>query len=331
MADGRWPAAKAVDWYEAQPWLVGCNYIPSTAVNQLEMWQEPTFDPITIDRELGWAAGLGFNTVRVYLHDLVWSARPYTFKARIERFLQIASDRGIRVMLVLFDDCWNDSPKLGSQPSPVPGVHNSGWLRSPGSKAVTDPSTWPRLKRYVQGVIDAFGQDGRVLAWDLWNEPGNNGMGEQSLPLLEATFAWARAVGPAQPLTAGIWFHNEALNASQLGASDVITFHNYLDADSLSVQIAELKAMSRPVICTEYMARPFGSLFATHLPIFQGERVGCYNWGLVSGKTQTIYPWGSAPGGLEPELWFHDVFRQDGSPFDPEEVVAIRRATGKLG
>jgi hypothetical protein len=183
----------------------------------------------------------------------------------------------------------------------------------------------------VQAVIDAFGEDQRVLAWDLWNEPGNNGMEEQSLPLLKEAFAWARAVGPSQPLTAGIFFHNEALNEFQLGASDVITFHNYFDAASLSAQIAELTRLERPLICTEYMARPFGSRFATHLPIFKRERVGCYNWGLVSGKTQTIYQWGSPPGEPEPELWFHDIFRQDGTPFDPEEIAAIKRATGRSG
>jgi hypothetical protein len=328
MAGARWSRDQACEWYAQQPWLVGCNFIPSTAINQLEMWQEPTFDPTTIERELGWAADLGFNTVRVYLHDLVWNARPYSFKARIERTLQIASGHGIRILFVLFDDCWNDDPKLGPQPDPIPGVHNSGWVRSPGSRAVSDTSAWPRLKRYVQGVIDAFGHDERVLMWDLWNEPGNNGMGTKSLPLLAKAFEWARAVAPSQPLTVGIWFDNQELNDFQLAASDVISFHNYGSVDSLVIQIEELKALGRPLVCTEYMARTNGSRFGTHLPVFQREGVGCYNWGLVSGKTQTIYPWGSEGGGPEPELWFHDIFRKDGTPYDPEEIRAIKRHTG---
>jgi len=328
MPEARWPAARANAWYANQAWPVGCNFTPSTAINQLEMWQGPTFDPSTIDRELGWAADLGFNTVRVYLHDLAWSARPYALKSGIDRYLEIASGHGIRTIFVLFDDCWNDHPKVGSQPEPIPGVHNSGWLRSPGSGPVVDRAAWPRLKRYVQGVMDAFGQDRRVLAWDLWNEPGNNGMGTKSLPLLMQAFEWARAVAPSQPLTAAVWFDSQELNEFQLAASDVISFHNYHGADDLAAQIDELKTLGRPLICTEYMARASNSLFATHLPIFQRNGVGCLSWGLVSGKTQTIFPWGSEPGGPEPELWFHDIFRQDGTPYAAEEIEAIKRATG---
>lgn len=329
MGEVRWSAERANEWYANQPWLVGCNFIPSTAINQLEMWQEPTFDLATIERELGWAADLGFNTVRVYLHDLVWNARPFSFKARIERYLQIASGHGIRTLFVLFDDCWNDDPKVGPQPDPIPGVHNSGWVRSPGSGPVTDTTAWPRLKRYVQGVIDAFGEDERVLMWDLYNEPGNNGVGTKSLPLLAEAFEWARAVAPSQPLTVGVWFDNEELNSYQLAASDVITFHNYRSADNLAAQIDRLKALGQPVVCTEYMARMNGSRFATSLPIFKRERVGCYNWGLVSGKTQTIYPWGSEPGGSEPELWFHDIFRRGGTPFDVGEIRTIKGLTAE--
>jgi hypothetical protein len=51
----RWSEAAANAWYSKQPWLVGSNYIPSNAVNQLEMWQADTFDPARIDTKLGWA------------------------------------------------------------------------------------------------------------------------------------------------------------------------------------------------------------------------------------------------------------------------------------
>ena len=159
----RWSEEQARAWYERQPWLVGCNFIPSTAINQLEMWQADTFDPETIDRELGWASQLGMNTVRVYLHDLAWEADPEGFKKRVDRFLTIAKKHGIRPLFVLFDDCWNENPKIGPQPAPLPSVHNSGWLQSPGKAVVNDPKSWGRLERYVKDVVGTFARDDRVL------------------------------------------------------------------------------------------------------------------------------------------------------------------------
>jgi hypothetical protein len=322
---GRWTADKANAWYAKQPWLVGCNFIPSSAINQLEMWQADTFDPATIDRELGWAADLGFNTMRVFLHDLAYEVDPDGFKKRVGQYLDIAIRHKIRTLFVLFDDCWNEDPKIGKQPAPIPGVHNSGWMQSPGTAQVLNPQSWPRLEKYVMDVFRSFGKDERVLFWDLYNEPGNTKLGDRSLPLLKETFRWARAAKPMQPVSVGIWFDNKKLNDYQLGESDVITFHNYNKADSLRKQIRALKKLGRPVICTEYMARTHGSKFATHLPIFKEEKVACYNWGFVSGKTQTIYPWGSKKGSPEPKVWFHDILRRDGTPFDQAEVALIKK------
>ncbi|MFN2271506.1 MAG: cellulase family glycosylhydrolase [Anaerolineae bacterium] len=348
MDKGRWTAEKANAWYREQPWLVGCNFTPSTAINQLEMWQAETFDADTINRELGWAAELGFNTARVYLHDLVWQANADGFKQRIDRYLEIAAGHGIKTTFVLFDDCWNPDPKLGKQPDPIPGVHNSGWMQSPGTEVVTNPKNWERLGAYVRGIIGHYGADERILMWDLYNEPGNNflpglslawprkafkliflflrraAFRRHSLALLKEIFAWARAAQPTQPLTTGEWFDDPELNAYLLETSDVLTFHNYNDAENLTNHIARLKTHGRPLICTEYMARTRGSRFATHLPIFKREQVGCYNWGLVSGKTQTIYPWGSKKGSAEPKVWFHDIFRKDGTPYSVEEVELIK-------
>ncbi|MBN1402794.1 MAG: cellulase family glycosylhydrolase, partial [Anaerolineae bacterium] len=312
-----------------QPWLVGCNFIPSTAINQLEMWQADTFDPATIDRELGWAADLGMNTVRVYLHDLAWQTDPAGFMARLDQFLAIAAGRGIRPLLTIFDDCWNDDPQPGPQPAPKPGVHNSGWVRSPGSVVVRDPSRWRRLEAYVGAVVGALADDERVLMWDLYNEPGNSGMGADSLPLLKAACDWARAADPSQPLTVGWWRADLAeLNALQLAASDVISFHHYQSPQSLVALIAALRTHGRPLVCTEYMARRNGCTFATHLPIFRRERIGCYNWGLVAGKTNTIYAWDEPHPEGEPPLWFHDIYRADGTPYRRDEVALIRELTG---
>jgi len=347
----RWSDGQANEWYARQPWPVGCNYIPATAVNQLEMWQRESFDEETIGRELAWAEGLGFNTLRVFLHDLAWLDDAEGFKARMGRFLDAAARHGLRVIPVLFDDCWNGNPAIGPQPAPVPGVHNSRWVQSPGWRVVRDPVAWNRLEAYVRDVVGAFAADDRVLLWDLYNEPGNRLLHQlslpqpskalhlaagavrhlllpsPSLPLLRRTFAWARAARPRQPLSAGLWSVHPALTRILLAESDVITFHDYGDARGLEKRIRRLKALGRPVLCTEYMARTKGSRFETHLPVFRREKVGCMNWGLVSGRTQTIWTWRSRGTGGEPEVWYHDILRPDGSPYDPAEVEVIRRHT----
>jgi hypothetical protein len=217
-------------------------------------------------------------------------------------------------------------------PAPRPGIHNSGWAQSPGLDIVNRrPSAWGRLEKYVTDILSSFGDDERILLWDLYNEPGNSGNGDQSLPLVEAVFQWARAVNPSQPLTAGVWFDNRKLNEYQLAASDVITFHNYHPTDHLARQIAELKSLGRPVLCTEWMARNCGSLVSSHLAVFAAEGVGCLNWGLVAGKTNTIYPWKEVPvpesTEAEPEVWFHDLFRVDGTPYDQSEIDTFKKYT----
>jgi len=324
---GQWSAEQATRWYARQPWFVGCNFIPSTACNQLEMWQGETFDPVTIDRELGWASAVGMNVVRVFLHDIAWQVDPAGFRERVRTFLRIAARHGIRTAFVLFDDCWNADPSPGPQPPPIIGVHNSRWLQSPGVAIVNDASAWGRLEAYVKDAVGAFRSDRRVVFWDLYNEPGNSGQGELSLPLLRRAFQWARSVHPSQPLTSGLWTDSPRLNEFQLLQSDIITFHNYGDVESLRSHIHNLRRYGRPILCTEWMARPTSTI-PTHLPLFKEQGVGCTLWGLVAGKTQTIYPWGSQPSGSEPTVWFHDLLRPDGTPYDAEEVRVLRELTG---
>lgn len=327
-----WTTEQAMAWGARQPWIAGCNFIPSTAINELEMWQAATFDLPAIDRELGWAEGLGFNTVRVYLHNLLWEMDRAGFLSRMEQFLQATDRHKIRVVFVLFDDCWLPDPKPGRQPDPVPGVHNSGWLRAPGPSIVSNPQLWPPLESYTKGVLSAFRDDPRVLMWDLYNEPGNSGMEAMTYPLLEKVFQWAWSVRPSQPLTCATWNGGEKFaryNALQLRNSDVITFHNYNDAQNLEAEILRLQALGRPIICSEYMARTNKSTFEKNMPVLRKHNVGAINWGLVSGKTNTIFPWGSKEGSPEPSIWFHDIFRADGTPFDSREVALIRELTGK--
>ncbi len=349
----RWSEQKANDWYTQQPWLVGSNYVPKSAINQLEMWQEASFDPVEIDKEFGWAEAMGMNTMRVFLHDLVWQQDAAGFRQRIDQFLTIASRHHIRPLFVLFDSCWDPLPQLGPQHPPIPGVHNSGWVQSPGAKALADPSQYPRLKAYVQGVVGAFAKDDRILGWDVWNEPGSDTTGsypttEMNMKdkiarvtgLLPQVFEWAREVHPTQPLTSGVYEIDtsrdessvEELERIQLRESDIITFHNYSWPESFKREIEWLRRFHRPVICTEYMARSVGSTFDTILPIAKQERVGAINWGFVAGKTQTYYPWESwqHPYILDqPPVWFHDVLHADGTPYRQAEVDLIRQLTGK--
>lgn len=323
-AQSTWPAAKANQWYKEQSWITGANFIPSTAVNQLEMWQAETFDPATIQRELGYAAAIGFNMMRVYLHHTAWQEDAAGFKDRIRQYLAIADHYGIKTMFVFFDDCWRDQYQPGPQPPPKPGVHNSGWLKDPGSAIDSRPALMDTLEWYVKDILLTFKNDERISVWDLYNEPGHFGHGDKSWPLLKNVVAWARAVQPMQPLTIGIWNNDfAAFNQFQLENSDVITFHNYRDTTSLIAAIDSLLPYGRPLICTEYMKRPNNSTFATHLPIFKNNRVGALNWGLVAGKTQTNFPQGNKGGEPEPALWYHDIFRADGTPFDPEEIRFI--------
>lgn len=323
----RWSLDKAKAWGEAQPWVLGCNFTPSTASNQLEFWQEASFDPETLMRELGWAKGLGMNAARVFLHDVAYGVDPDGFKSRMESFLQIAEARGIRPLFVLFDDCWHGGAKPGPQPEPVPGVHNSRWLQAPGHDVVNDPAQWPRLQTYVQDVVSAFARDPRVLGWDVYNEPGNGGQELKSEPLLRAVFDWVREVGPDQPATAGAWGGNPEFDALMLEWSDVVTFHNYGPAPEVEALCIRFKELGRPVICTEWLARIHHSVEEV-LPIFHRHGVGAMNWGFVDGRTQTKWPWGSPEGGPEPEPWFHELLHKDGTSYRESEAEAFRRLAG---
>lgn len=347
-AQERWTEDQANTWYSHQKWPVGANFLPSTAINELEMWQADSFDAPTIDRELGWAEAIGMNTMRVFLHDLLWQQDPAGFQRRIDAFLTLAARHHIRPVFVLFDSCWEPFPKLGPQHPPIPGVHNSGWVQSPGADALRDPSQYPRLETYVKGVVGAFAGDERILAWDLWNEPDNGNdssylKGEPKdknalvLALLPQVFAWARSVHPVQPLTSGLWHGDwSSLEAMpplakvQVTESDVISFHNYGWPEEFEEKVKELEKFHRPLLCTEYMARGAGSTFDTILPIAKAHHVAAINWGLVQGKSQTYLPWDSwqRPYVLEkPTIWFHDVFYPDGKPYRQREADLIRSLT----
>lgn len=341
----RWTAERSQEWMDKNGWLVGCNYIPSNAINQLEMWQAETFSPELMDKELGWAAGLGFNTVRVFLHNLLWEQDSQGFLNRIDTFLEIAYKHNIRTMLVLFDAVWDPFPKLGVQPQPKHNVHNSGWVQCPGYDVLNNPESYDSLHAYVHGIVSHFANDERVLIWDLYNEPDNMNLAsykdddyimhkaELSMALLKKTINWVRTINPVQPITMAPW-QNEwgcdtkitALDNYMFSHSDIVSFHCYENKAGMERRIKDIQRYGRPMLCTEYMARPFDSTFEEILPLFKKYGIGAYNWGFVAGKSQTHCPWDSWQIRYEnePELWFHDIFRENGEPYICEEVEFLK-------
>ena len=323
----RWTEEQAGKWYEAQGWRVGCDYIPSDAINQIEMWSASSYNRELIDKELGWAEDLGFNTLRVYLSSVVYANDPQGLKDRMDDFLDICEGHGIRPLFVFFDDCWNAESAYGVQPEPKPGIHNSGWVRDPSDALRADTlSLYPALETYVKDILGTFAEDGRILLWDLYNEPGNSKYKSGSLPLLKKVFGWAQEVRPSQPLTAGVWSDAlKELNEFQLANSDVTSYHCYSSPETQQEAIDTLKRYGRPLICTEYMARTKNCTFQNTLPVLKANNVTAINWGFVAGKTNTIFAWDDPlPELQEPPVWFHDIYRTDGTPYSQEEVDFIK-------
>ncbi|MEO0586120.1 MAG: 1,4-beta-xylanase [Planctomycetota bacterium] len=355
----RWTSDEAHAWRQRVGSLVGANFLPSTAGNQLEMWQAQTFDPETIDRELGFAAAIGMNVMRVYLHDLVFHDDRDGLFERIERYRSIADAHGIGTMFVFLDDCWFDEGALGTQPDPIPGVHNSMWLRCPLNRGVErafgDEAYRDGLRRFVCETIDRFRDDARVVAWDLYNEPRNGGKvvrrnadgsladwdqrpmsPRATLAMVNWLFDWAGEVNPSQPLTVCVWqrdWADDELNVTSLRRSDVPSFHCYgAGAERMVHAIDSVAAVAgdRPMMCTEFVARTQDNGLLNCLPVLHERGVAAIQWGLVAGRSNTHYPWSTwdKPGPLpEPPVWHHDLFRRDGSAYDDAECALIRRLT----
>jgi hypothetical protein len=325
----RWTDNQAQEWAKENGWLRGSNFNPSTAINQLETWQAETFDTVTINRELGWAESIGLNVMRVYLHHVAWEVDKEGFKGRMKTYLDIAGKHGIKTVFCIFDDCWNPTYHAGKQPDPKPGVHNSGWVRDPGDLIHSDTTLITTLEAYVTDLLTTFRGDKRIVMWDLYNEPGNSGYDNKSLPLLKKVFEWGWKVRPSQPLTSGVWkLSLSDLNKFQVENSDIITYHNYESPEKHQAAIDTLKRYGRPLVCTEYMARRNNSLFTNIMPILKEQNIGAINWGLVAGKSNTKYAWDEPiADGSEPKLWFHEIFHPDGTPYKQEEVDLIKSLT----
>lgn len=345
FARDQWTAAQANAWHAKQPWQVGANYTPATAINQLEMFQAETWDPKRIDLELGWAAAMGMNVMRVNLHHLLWETDAAGLKRRMDEFMTIAAKHKIKTLWIFFDSCWDPNPVAGPQHPPIPGVHNSGSVQSPGEARLKDVAQYGKLEAYVKDLVTTFAKDERVIGWDIWNEPNNGGGGSYKptvdkkkyvATLLPRMFAAARSAGPIQPLTSGVWIGEhwddqtklDAVEKIQIAESDVLSFHDYSWPEKFEARAKQMLSYGRPVWCTEYMARGNGSTFDGTLPIAKRLNIAMYNWGFVDGKMQTRLPWDSWKKPYtfeEPTIWFHDILYFDGKPYRQAEVDLIKR------
>ena len=349
----RWSQEQANAWWNSQKWICGFNFLPSSAVNFLEMWHPETFDPTTIERELGWAAEIGFNALRINHHYLVWKHDRDGLLQRFDWVMGVADRLGLKTVPCLFDDCGfgGNEPVYGPQPKPIDGVHNSRAVASPGRALLAAEAEWDGLEAYVRDLISAFADDERILFWDLYNEPGNRmvfgsdssrlyqpDFTPYSLRLLQDSFRWARAEAPSQPITVAAWEtplpgssappYQSQIDQTAISLSDLVTFHAYWDAPHVEEFINHLRSEGRPMLCTEWMARPIGSRIDDQLRLFKDENVGCFQWGLVQGRTQTHLPWPNdlveAHGGIaDRSVWFHDLLHSDGRPYSPEEVATV--------
>lgn len=350
----RWSIAKANSWWAEQPWVCGFNFLPSTAVNFLEMWHPDTFDRATIERELGWASEIGFNAFRTNLHYLVWKHDRAGLLERLDWLMGVAASHGIATVPCLFDDCGfgGSEPAYGPQPDPVPGLHNSRAVASPGRRIVADGTEWTGFERYVREIVAFLRDDTRVLFLDLYNEPGNRmvfepggsrlyepDFTENSIGLMRSSFAWARSENPVFPLSVAAWGtpspgstddpYQTKADLAALDHSDIVTFHAYWDAEHVDRFIQHLERTKRPMLCTEWMARPVGSRIEDQLGLFKARKVGCFQWGLVQGRTQTYLPWPAdlveAHGGqADNSVWFHDLLKQTGEAYDPSETEKMK-------
>ena len=348
----RWSEERAWEWQQENGWMVGTNFNPSTSINQLEFWQEDTYDPETIERELEWSAELGMNLHRVYLHNLLWDQDSLGFLKRVENYLEIADSKDIKTLFVLLDDCWHPVPKLGKQPDPLPFIHNSQWVQAPGAFILGDSLRHVEVKNYIKGVITHFADDKRVVGWDLYNEPGNGAPRQKghnefeikenkdiyTLSLLKKSFKWAREVNPSQPITTSVWKGSGVdkdwskldslsdLSRFTLSNSDVISFHTYGNIEEMRLRIDQLEKFNRPILCTEYLARGQGSTFQAMLPLLKEKQISAINWGFVAGKTNTVFPWYSWQEEFDslPKIWHHDIYLPDKTPYDQNEIDFLK-------
>ncbi len=358
-----WSKEKAWAWYNAQPWIRGCNYMPASAANRVDQWQQLGKEErfAEVEREFALAQKVGLNAMRILVEQQgfgVWLAEHDGFMANFERYLQLMQKYGLRAIVVLGNDC--SRPKeLWKLPTPGPQAYDIGYHggrrvtqhgsnpKAVGYTVLDDPQLRPKFYAMCEELLTKYRDDDRILFWNLWNEPGNNNRNDRTMKDLRELFERAWKIDPKQPLAADLWTvygnpkgegrHPVEKLAGEL--SDIISFHCYADYRTQQRTIKALRARwGRPMVNTEWLARINGDELRTSYPVFAQENVGSTCWGFVNGKYQTHEPyepmWKTQFEYRNPNQpvtkWFHDLFRPSHHPYDPEEINILMNLNAQM-
>jgi hypothetical protein len=300
------PLSYQADWR----WVKGAVFVPTSAVNEAQQWDE--YDPVINDRELHYAAIYGLNCVRVYLHYDIYLKKKAALLADIEDFLTRAGKYGIKTEFVFFDDCWNQ-PDPGmlapdyQYPAPIPGVHNSRWLVSPGEQVRRHyAENREHLKAYVQDIVNAHKHDPRIAFWETYNEPNHSA---ETRRLLQDAYAWVHETGTTIPVTAtGREFAGEPY--SDFGSWHEYGGYRYTGATNL--------------LCTECMNRE-GQTIPGVVEHFK-DQTGFIFWEFGIGRDNCRFAWKNDrthPRPDETPTPFHGVVYPDGHPWSVDDVKAL--------
>ncbi len=348
-----WSMEKAWAWYDAHPWLRGCNFMGSDCANRIDQWQELGFEQRleTADRELKLAAETGFNTIRIIPEFIVWDQDHDGFMERFDRYLSTAWKYGISSMVVFGNDCmppknefWKPL-KLGEQTYDW-GYHGGrkhsqhSQFAGMGYHLLDEPEIAQRHYEWVREIMTAYKNDERIVMWDIYNEVGNSKREQATVPHLKKFFEIARQINPIQPLTCCTWRcpadpekEIPEIERMAIENSDIVSYHNYGTYQTNIRIIKRLQQYGRPIVNTEWLGRCLHNTVQEMFPLFYLEKIGCYNWGFVAGKYQTYEPWNSTWQAFDknPDMdvdftkWFHDLYRPNLRPYDPKEIDIIKR------
>ncbi len=320
---------RADDVYQSEPkpptnGRVGANYTPAYAVNQIQFWHD--FRAQVVERELAAARRyFGISTLRVYLHNINFDEEAEVFLANIERFLTICDRHGIKPGFVFFDDCHRDNGIFLDGPTTaVKGYHNGRWAWCP-QKRQRDPEDLEKFKPYVQEVIRRHKTDARILWWEIFNEP--NMRNTYSVRLRRAAYAWAKALGPVQPVL-NCWNDSEV--------TDIVDAHNYRWNPSSWEAQANMNPQKGTVF-TEAGARWYAPRVSNGEPCeimdwlekrrSRGEACpGVYLcWELMVGNSNCRWYWGTPQGAAEPTVPWCGLLWPDATPVSLAEAEVVRR------
>ena len=354
----RWTKEEAWKWYSSRPWVMGLNYVPSITLHCAELWQEDTHDEVmkSVKKEFSLMEDIGLNSVRMFMPFSIWYYDREKFLLRLDKFLTALDKHGISMMPVIFNDCVGFGKPEDIRPKRSTGWHSYDIGHHGGHKdnpftgerkrqgwIYWDEEEWrPVMVEYLQALVGRFRCDGRIYAWDIWNEPGNSNRHNMSVPYLKRAFEITRELDPIQPLTAGVWFYPqdygiswqaevESIQRLALDESDIITFHQYEGFERVKNVVARLKAEERPMLNTEWLNRVQNNLMEDNLPLYYDEKIGSYSWGLVAGKSQHFLPWDELwkNKSLPLNRWQHDLFDTFYTPYDRKELDLMRSLSPK--